>query len=123
MQTLQGKARMRVAQLVQKAFVASAFVTLVAASSASAQTPVSTGDYKPLHRIGTVTKFGPRALTNAASLKTFATTRGIPDDIRKVLRDSGIPELADGVITALTGVTTSVRGGSCSDSTPEPGTI
>src|SRR5215510_16585971 len=74
------KACMRVVQLVQKTFVASALFTLVAASSASAQTPVSTGDYKPLHRIGTVTKFGPRALTNAASLKTFSTTRGIPDD-------------------------------------------
>src|SRR5262245_21278650 len=81
LQTLRGKACMRVVQLMQKTFVASALFTLVAASSASAQTPVSTGDYKPLHRIGTVTKFGPRALTNAAALKTFSMTRGMPDDI------------------------------------------
>jgi hypothetical protein len=79
MQTLQGKARMRVAQLVQKALVASAFVTLVASSSASAQTQVSTGgDYKPLHRIGTVTKFGPRALTNAASVRRLRRRAGFP---------------------------------------------
>ena len=62
-------------------------------------------------------------MTNAASLQTFATMRGIPDDIRKVLRDSGIPDVADGVITTLTGAKTSVRGGSCSESTPEDGTI
>src|SRR5712672_1634481 len=107
MQTLQGKARMRVVRLVNKALVTGTLLTLVGASSATAQTQPAGGDYKPLHRIGTTTRFGPRALTNAASLKTFSTTRGIPDDIRKVLRDSGVPELADGVITALTGATSS----------------
>jgi hypothetical protein len=111
---------MRVVQVLQKALVACACIALVATSSATAQT--SGGDYKPLDRIGTTAAFSPqRPLTNAASIKTFATMRGIPDDIRKVLRDAGIPELADGVITALTGATTSVRGGSCSDATPEEG--
>src|SRR4029078_3020462 len=80
-------------------------------------------DYRRLHRIGTATALSRRPLTNAASLQTFATTPGIPEDIRKVLRDSGRPEVADGVITALTGARTSVRGGSCSDSTPADGTI
>jgi hypothetical protein len=49
--------------------------------------------------------------------------RGMTDDVRKVLGDSGIPETADAVIAALTGAGTSVRGGSCSDSTPAEGTI
>ena len=76
---------------------------LAVASVATAQTRVDVGDYKPLHRIGTTEAFYKPALTNAASLERMARTRGIVDDIRKVLRDSGIPETSDGVITALMG--------------------
>src|SRR5262249_38206522 len=84
--TLQGQARMRVAQSVGQACVSGAIIVLVAASSATAQT--SSGDYAPLRRIGTTAAFSPhRPLTTAASLQTFSTMRGIPDDIRKVLRD------------------------------------
>ena len=96
---------------------------LAVASVATAQTGADVGNYKPLHRIGTTEAFYKPALTNAASLERMARTRGIVDDIRKVLRDNGIPETSDGVITALMGAKTSVRGGSCSDSTPEDGTI
>jgi hypothetical protein len=48
---------------------------------------------------------------------------GMVDDIRAVLRESGIPETADGVITTLSGAMSSVRGGACADSTPQDGTI
>src|SRR6185436_6738447 len=116
-QTLQGRLDMCVVQTLRKAIAVTALATLAAATSATAQ------DYKPLHRIGTRTSFHRPPLTTAATLQRMLATRGIADDIRKVLADSGIPETADQVITTLTGARTSVRGGSCADSTPEPGTI
>ena len=92
------------------------------ASTAIAQAP-SGSVYKPLHRIGTSAAFYKPALRTAPSLQKMAATRGMADDIRAVLRQSGISETADGVIAALSGARTSVRGGSCSDSTPQDGTI
>jgi hypothetical protein len=44
-------------------------------------------------------------------------------DIRKVLADSGIPETSDAVLALLSGATSSVRGGLCTDATPNDGVL
>jgi hypothetical protein len=53
----------------------------------------------------------------------MAAKKGVAEDIRAVLRESGIPETADAVIATLAGATSSVKGGFCSDATPADGII
>ena len=45
------------------------------------------------------------------------------EDIRTVLRESGIPETADAVLATLAGAAFSVTGGFCDEATPADGTI
>ena len=98
-----------------------AMAILVAASGASAQT---SGDgYRDAHRLGGTTSFYRPALTNVATLKRMATTKGMDADIRKVLSDAGIPETADAVVAMLSGGAPSVVGASCSEATPQPGVL
>ena len=81
-------------------------LSLALATAAAAQTPTASA-YKPLHQIGTSTAFHKPALTTASSLQRLIAVRGMTDDVRKVLRDSGIPETADGVVAALSGARSS----------------
>jgi hypothetical protein len=74
-------------------------------------------------RLGGATAFYSPPLRSAASLKQMAARRGMADDIRTVLRESGIPETADAVMATLTGATSSVKGGSCDAATPADGTL
>lgn len=75
------------------------------------------------HRLGGSRAFYTPPLKTAASLKQMAAKKGMAEDIREVLRESGIPETADAVIATLAGATSSVKGGSCSDATPADGVI
>jgi len=53
----------------------------------------------------------------------MAAVKGMADDIRKVLRDAGIPETSDAVVSMLSGGTPSVAGKSCADETPADGVL
>ena len=74
-------------------------------------------------RLGGSMAFYKPPLRTAAGLKQMAAKKGVAEDIRAVLRESGIPETADAVIATLAGATSSVKGGSCSDATPADGII
>ena len=93
-----------------------AVATLTLSLPASAQTA---GDgYHNAHRLGGSTSFHQPPLTTVASLKKMAAVKGMADDIRRLLRDAGIPETADAVVAMLDGGVASVQGRFCSDETP-----
>ncbi|MCX6538482.1 MAG: hypothetical protein NT151_06050 [Acidobacteria bacterium] len=74
-------------------------------------------------RLGGPTAFYTPPLRTAANLKQLAARKGMADDIRTVLRESGIPEIGDAVLATLAGATSSVRGGFCDEATPADGVI
>jgi len=97
-----------------------------AVALALALAPVAAAQGGPWHdarRLGGSMAFYTPPLKTAASLKQMAAKKGMADDIRAVLRESGIPEIADAVVATLAGATSSVKGGLCSDATPADGTI
>ena len=100
-----------------KRSVALAGILLLCASSLAAQ------EYKNAHRLGGATAFYKPPLTNTASLKRMMQRRGMADDVRTVLRDSGVPELSDAVVSVLSDPPPSVRGGNCVDATPMDGVL
>jgi hypothetical protein len=91
-----------------------------AASSAAVQ---PADGYRVARRLGGSTSFYTPTLTDAASLKRMAGSKGIEADIRKMLGDAGISGTADGVIKMLSGGTTTVVGGSCADANPVEGSV
>jgi hypothetical protein len=62
-------------------------------------------------------------LTNLASLKRMASTKGMADDIRKVLSDTGVSDTSDAVVAMLSGGAPSTKGGSCLGATPADGVL
>ena len=84
---------------------------------ARAQTTSADG-YHNAHRLGGSTSFHQPPLSTVASLKKMAAVKGMADDIRKLLRDAGIPETSDAVVAMLDGGVPSVQGKSCSDERP-----
>jgi hypothetical protein len=74
-------------------------------------------------RLGGSTAFYTPPLRTAASVKQMMARKGIADDIRTVLRDSGIPETADAVLATLSGATFSVASAPCDQATPADGSI
>lgn len=79
--------------------------------------------YRDAHRLGGTTSFFRPALTNSASIKRMAASRGMDADIRKVLNDAGIPETADAVVAMLSGGAPTTNAGSCSAAMPQPGVM
>jgi hypothetical protein len=75
------------------------------------------------HRLGGATAFYAPPLRSAASLKQLVARKGMAEDIRTVLRDSGIPDTADAVLATLAAATSSAGGGSCDDARPADGTL
>lgn len=100
-----------------------AAVTLMSVSVATAQPPRDAEGYRNANRLGGTTSFYRPALTNHESVKRMANTKGMGDDIRKVLRDAGIPETSNAVIAMLSsGLPVTVMA-SCSDATPADGVM
>ena len=93
---------------------------LVSGSPAAAQTAVA--GYTDFHRIGGTTSLNKTPLTNAASVKRMAETRGMAADISTLLAESGIPQTSDAIVAMLS-APASVVGGSCSDATPNDGML
>src|SRR5215471_11575205 len=80
--------------------------------------PVFAQQYENARRLGGPTAFYRPPLTNAASMKRMAESRGIPEDIRTVMRDAGIPEVADAFIAAISRGTATRIAGNCSSAAP-----
>jgi hypothetical protein len=74
-------------------------------------------------RLGGSTSFYMPPLRSAASLKQMVAKKGMAEDVRAVLRDSGIPDTADGVLATLAAATSSISGGSCDEAMPADGTV
>ena len=97
---------------------------LVWASPAAAQTGTSSSDgYKNARRLGGSTSFNQPPLTTHATLKRMVARRGVVDDIKKVLSDSGIPDTAEGVLAAMNGPLSADKGLTCSDAIGEDGRL
>ena len=95
---------------------------MMAALLASAS-PLLAQEYSDTRVLGGTTAFYKPALTNAASLKRMADRRGMADDIRSVLRDSGISQVSDAVLAVMSGASTAPNVGSCSDAAPADGVL
>ena len=96
---------------------------LALASAAPAQTGGAAEAWHNAHRLGGSTAFHAPPLKTVAGLRQMAARAAVAEDIRTVLRASGIPETGDAVLAALTGATTAVVGGFCDEATPADGTI
>src|SRR5215471_1907025 len=93
--------------MLRRLFVATLLLTC--ASPALAQ------QYENARRLGGPTAFYKPPLTDAASLKRMAEKAGIAADIRTVMRDAGIPEVADALIAAISRGTSTRIAGNCSN--------
>lgn len=98
-------------------------VALLSASVATAQPRTDADGYRNARRLGGTTSLYRPALTNPASLKRMASTKGMSDDIRKILSDAGISDTADAVVAMLSGGAPSTKGGSCVGATPADGVL
>jgi hypothetical protein len=100
-----------------------AVVAGLALASVAAGQGSSTGAMHEATHLGGPTAFYAPPLRSAANLKQMAARKGMADDIRLVLTESGIPETADAVLATLAGASTSVKGGFCDEATPADGVI
>ena len=98
---------------------------LLASSSVFAQSSAQPAavTYHDAKRLGGATSFlARRPLTDAASLKRMVTP-GMASDIRRVLREAGVVELNDAVMSTLRGVSSTRNVGSCTDAKPASGEV
>ena len=109
-------------KFLSAAVVMTASAILMPGSRASAQSSSSSG-YRDAHRLGGSTSFYTPPLTTVDSVKRMAGAPRMAADVRKVLADSGIPQTADAVMTLLSGATSSVKGGLCTDAKPDDGVL
>src|SRR5438046_3842748 len=91
---------------------------VISSSPASAQSNSSSG-YRDAHRLGGSTSFYTPPLTTADSVKRMADAPSMAADVRKVLADSGLPQISDAVMTLLSSATSSVKGSLCTDAKPD----
>lgn len=95
-----------------------ALLLTATAATSFAQTPRSRVVYRDARKLGGVTSFYlQRPLTDAASLKTMAETRGMENDIRRVLTEGGVGDArqvaADVVGVMKGGFSSQRKGGVC----------
>lgn len=100
-----------------------AVVTLMSVSVATAQPPRDAEGYRNANRLGGTTSFYKPALTNHESVKRMANTKGMADDIRKILRDAGIPDTSNAVIAMLSSGLPATVVASCADAAPADGVM
>lgn len=98
-------------------------LALAVASIAVAQEGGTPTAVRDIHRLGGTTALYKSPLTTVANLKRMADDPKASANIRTVLGQAGLPELADGVVAALTAANTSVTRGDCRDETPADGAI
>ena len=87
---------------------------LVATLLLTSASPVFAQQYENARRLGGPTSFYRPPLTDAASMKRMAERAGMPEDIRTVMRDAGIPEAADPFIAAISRGSSTRVAGNCS---------
>jgi hypothetical protein len=108
--------------LIRRA-TAAAVVVLFPASIALAQSRPDAEGYRDARRLGGSTSFYKPALTDVKSLQRMATSKGMADDIRKVLSDAGLSDTSADVIAMLSGGGPATAVGSCSDAMPAEGVL
>jgi hypothetical protein len=80
--------------------------------------PLFAQQYENARRLGGPTAFYRPPLTDAGSLKRMAERPNIAQDIRTVMRDAGIPEVADAFVAAISRGTSTRVAGNCSTAAP-----
>lgn len=105
-----------------------AFLLAVTAAPSFAQTSRSRVVYRDARKLGGVTSFYlQRPLTDAASLKAMAETRGMENDIRRVLAEGGVGDarlVATDVLGVMKGgFSTQRKGGVCGVETAGEGEL
>lgn len=97
-------------------------LVLALAPAVSAQDSTNTSP-RNIRHLGGSTAFYRPSLTTSATLNRMGRNPVAEANIRTVISQAGIPELADRVVSALTSSAPSVRGGNCSDATPADGVL
>lgn len=98
-------------------------VLFASASIVSAQPARDAEGYRTARRLGGSTSFHKPSLTNPESIKRMSATKGMSDDIRKVLGDAGLSDTADDVIAMLSSGAPAAAVGSCATATPAEGVM
>jgi hypothetical protein len=96
---------------------------LVSVSFATAQPARDAEGYRSARRLGGSTSFHKPSLTNPDSIKRMSATKGMTDDIRKVLGDAGLSSTADDVVAMLSSGAPAAAVGSCATATPAEGVM
>ena len=96
---------------------------LVTASFVSAQPARDAEGYRSARRLGGSTSFHKPALTNPDSIKRMSATKGMTDDIRKVLGDAGLSDTADDVVAMMSSGAAAAAVGSCATAMPAEGVM
>lgn len=76
-----------------------------------------------VHRLGGSTAFYRTPLTDVRSFRRMTDDPRVVANIRSVLDQGGVGQVADRVVAAFSGATSSVVGGRCADATPADGVI
>ncbi|MDP2053729.1 MAG: hypothetical protein Q8L75_08845 [Acidobacteriota bacterium] len=95
----------------------------MSATMVSAQTARSQDGYRDARRLGGTTSFYKPSLTNPGSLKRMADSKGMADDVRKVLSDAGLSSTSDEVLAMLTSGAAVTNVGSCANASPAEGAM
>jgi hypothetical protein len=96
---------------------------ILSASFVSAQPARDAEGYRAARRLGGSTSFHKPALTNPDSIKRMSATKGMTDDIRKVLGDAGLSDTADDVVAMLSSGAPAQAVGSCATAMPAEGVM
>lgn len=83
----------------------------------------STAVARDVSRLGGSNRFYRTPLTTVASLKKMSGDPRTATGLRDILTQAGVPQLSDGVVTALTSADASYPGTTCRDAVPQEGTI
>lgn len=100
-----------------------AIVLLASVSMAAAQPARSADGYRDAKRLGGSTSFHKPALTNPESIKRMANTKGMGDDVRKVLSDAGLSAQSNAVIAMLSSGLPATVVASCAEAKPADGVM
>ncbi len=106
----------------KEGLTAAAAVAAVLATTASAGAQGADG-YRNARRLGGSTSFYKPPLTTPASLKKMMGNQRVVADLKTVLEQGGVSDIADKIMSTLTSPTEVVKGAMCAEASPADGTI
>ena len=109
-------------------FVTKNGLTAGLAAAAVLATAVTAGaqgadGYRNARRLGGSTSFYKPPLTTPASLKKMMANKRVVADLKTVLEQGGVSDIADKITSTLTSPTEVVKGATCAEAAPADGTI